>query len=141
MITAATEEHVILPSELRRLIGRTLERIKSACPEMEFSIDDVDGSSHPLEYNLLFCDPQGNKEVEALVLSIRKQVNGHCAGLYELIGAIDHARKRHLWLIERGKRSTALQSPDIPDDRLRQNAAERIPVSAHIKEILDTDDK
>ncbi|MCJ1262444.1 hypothetical protein MMC22_002314 [Lobaria immixta] len=102
---AAQEENVALSFKFQAHIGRTIERIKSAEKEMSFSIEDVDESEVKAYYRPLFIERPGENGPDGLEMRVKQEVNRHCTVVFDLIGAIDRARKRHVWLLDLGKRS------------------------------------
>ena len=143
---------MVLPANLMAHIGHTIERIKLGSPRMDFHIEDVDGSEYANDCRNVF----GDKPNEDAVLSIKEEANRHCSVLFELIGAVDRARKRHVWLLKLGKplkdmsknsqRETTLASKPALDHQgsketheAERAVLEQKPVSAYMDEILRTD--
>lgn len=140
-------------------MGRTMERIKSAEKKMNFSIEDIDESEDTAYYQPLFIERPREKGPDGLEMRVKEEVNSHCAVLFELIGAIDRARKRHVWLLDLGKRSrgTAIDSSEnklstishlqaLPQQgfitsETRLPTKIQKPISASLNEILEIGDR
>ena len=139
-------------------MGRLVEQVKFVAPQMHFSIDDIVASDNHRDYSPILddCLTFGDDVSRSLELSIRNEINGYCSVLYDLIGAIDRAYKRHLWLVHVGQRSkdgadnlapsvsTTAVAPfplnDRGHTRRDSNLAEqRKSVSVVMNEILETE--
>lgn len=142
-------------------MGRITERIKSAGIAMNFSIEDVDESEDTPFYRPLFIVRPVEKSSDGLEMWVKEEVNSHCAVLFELVGAIDRARKRHIWLLDLGKRSkdSAIKTSEgtlsdfsylsaLPGQKYKSMASgtvlateTRKPVSEYVDIILETEQK
>ena len=133
MINTAITEACEVPPKLPAYLGRSIERIKSTAAVMKFSIEDTVGIEEQRDYARLFYESEFEED-EKLEKLVKDDINGHCADLYRLIGAIDVAGTRHSWLVRRGQQTRS------PEELTKSNISNEMAsiVRSLQKELLMT---
>ena len=96
-----SEEGALFPPTIKSRVGRCVERIKVFAQDTNTIIDD----HQQTDYSILFDERSSDEDFEAVEASTKADINGYCSGLFELIGAVDRAQKRHSWLEALGQQS------------------------------------
>ena len=84
----------------RTNLGRTHERIRTVARDSDLPIGGCDKSG--VQCQLLFEADTNEDDFRRVETSVKADVNGCISSLYGILGAIDSARKRQVWLGQLG---------------------------------------
>ena len=131
MVSAGLDQGYQLSTLVSILLGRTQERIKTVARNLDLNIGGYDQSG--VEYHLLFEVDTDEDDFRRIETSVKADVNGYCSSLYGMIGAIDRARKRQLWLEQLGLQNNAYRNPLMHES----TASETVQVSLNRRASID----
>lgn len=103
-----------------RNVGHSIERIKKAFESS--SLEEVNRPDKDLDFQSLFSNkttPEAVRTCEAVELATKDEINRYCGILYDLIGPVDRAWKRYLWL---DKCKQKLATAAAQEDGLQQKS-------------------